>query len=109
VGAERGRGFGCATGHRREEDHRLALHACLEAVERADVLAAEIDVHERRELAVLEELPAQVRIALGQVLEDLADVLAGAFDLALAPDLCAKRRRDPDDGHVRTGPAQNST
>ena len=43
-------------GHGGQENHGGAVDAGLEPVERAHVLAAEVDVHERREPAVLEEL-----------------------------------------------------
>ena len=47
-------------GHRRQEDHGLAVvDRRIEAVEGADVLAAEVHVHERRELAVRVELTGE--------------------------------------------------
>src|SRR5438128_9975699 len=50
------------TGHRGQEDHGLALaHGSVEAVERAHVLAFDVDVEERRDLAVVEELLAEPR------------------------------------------------
>src|SRR5689334_1761177 len=62
------------TGHGGEEDDGLALaHRRVEAVERAHVLALEVDVHERRDLLVpVEELRAEVREAAREVVEDLA-------------------------------------
>ena len=93
-----------ATGHRRQQDHRLAgCDRGLEPVERADVLAAEIDVDERRDLAVAEDLRAERRVARDEVLEHGADRVAVGLDLTLAADLGAQRRGDPDGRHACTG------
>src|SRR5690242_10444262 len=47
---------GSATCHRGQEDHgRAVVDGRLEAVLGADVLALDVDVHERRELLVLEQ------------------------------------------------------
>src|SRR5215210_8283520 len=97
-----------STGHCREEDQRPAVHHGLEAVQRAHVLAAHVDVDERGEVAGLEEVAAERRVPLGEILEDPADVVAARLDLPLAADLGAECRGNPDEGHARTGPAQNS-
>ena len=83
----------------------------VEPLERAHVLAAEVDVDERCDLAVVEELPAERGIARGQVLEHLPDRRAGGVHLALAADLGAQRRGNPDGGYETTprGAWQNST
>ena len=101
-------------GHGRKQDHgRVLAHLRVEALERADVLAVEVDVDERRDaVAVLEHLPAQAGEALRQVGEHLAHGRAVRFDLAGAPDLGAQRRRDADPDHRATwcgAPWQNST
>src|SRR5262249_44850574 len=101
-----------ATGHGREQDDLRALgHRGLEALARADVLAADVRVHERREIAVLVDLGLQARKAVRQVVEHLAEGRAGGLDLALAVRLGAQRRRDADDGHwaARAGAWQNWT
>src|SRR5439155_25046165 len=50
------------TGHRRQQDDCLPLrNRSVEPVERADVLALHVDVHERGDLAVLEELLPETR------------------------------------------------
>src|SRR5712691_10542253 len=82
-----------ATGHRREENHgRAILHQRLEAVERAHVLALDVDVHERRDLVVLDELRAQPWEALDQVVQQLTHGRAGRGHLALAARLRTERR-----------------
>ena len=86
----------------------LPLTRRLEAFERADVLAADVDVHERRQAARLEELRLERRIAAREILEHLAHRLALADQLALAADLVAERGWNPNLGHPRT-PWQNST
>jgi hypothetical protein len=89
---------------------RQAVDGGVEAVEGADVLAAEVDVHERRQLARLEELRLERRVAAREVLEHLAHVAAVRLDLTLAADLGAQRGRNADRRHVATrGPAQNCT
>ncbi len=53
-GAAAGQGREGATGHRRQEDDRRAVaDRGLEAVARAHVLAVDVDVDERLQLAVL--------------------------------------------------------
>src|SRR5919106_893981 len=84
-----------ATGHGRQQDELVALpHLGLEPVLRANVLAAEVDVHERRELAVLEELPCERRVALDEVVDDLGDGPTVRLELAGAADLGAQGGRD---------------
>src|SRR5581483_3858072 len=69
-----------ATRHRGEQDHRRALaDGRLELVERADVLAVDVDVR------VL-ELPLEAGEAGGEVVEELADGRAAGGHLALAAD-----------------------
>src|SRR4051812_34043881 len=99
-----------ATGHRGQEDQlRAGLDGRLEPVERAHVLAVQVDVDEGRDVAVLVDLRAQPRILAREVLEQLADGGAGHLDLPLVAGLGAQRGRDADSRHACTGPAQNST
>ena len=85
-------------------------HFGVEAVAGADVLAADVDVHERRELTVLQELRRERRVALDEVVDHLGDGRALGLELACASDLGAQRRWDADGGHQRcTGALQNST
>ena len=96
-----------ATGHRRQENHRRAgRHFGLEPVERAHVLALDVDVDERRDVTILDELRAQSRKTSQQVLEQITNVVALGCDLALAVRVDAERRWDPDDAHLAE---QNST
>src|SRR6266699_1733649 len=79
------------TGHRRQENHRRALaHRRLEAVARAHVLAFDVDVHEARELAVVEDARAESRKLRHQVVEQLAHGRALGEHLALAAGLLAQ-------------------
>ena len=88
-----------------KQDHRLARSDLgVEAVERAYVLAAEVDVDERRDLAVAEDLRAERRIPLDEVLEHCADRGTLGLDLALAADLGAQSGWDADGRHACTGP-----
>src|SRR4051794_24458454 len=101
-----------ATCHRGEEDDLRPLRdRGVEALAGADVLAADVRVHERREIAVLVELRAETREAGRQVVEHLAERAAGGFDLALAVRLVPQRGRDADDRHwiALDGTAQNWT
>src|SRR5439155_23313979 len=100
-----------ATGHGRKEDHRLTLaHRRVETFEGAHVLALDVDVHERGDLAVLEELLPEAREARRQVLEHGPHGLADRRNLALAADLRAERGGNADGRHACAGrPAQNST
>src|SRR4051812_2785831 len=73
------------TGHRgKEHDGGVVRYRRVEAVERADVLALEEDVDERRDRLALEHLEAQRREAARQVVEHLADGGARGLDGALA-------------------------
>ena len=101
-----------SAGHRRQKDEgRARVDGGLEPIEGADVLAAEVDVDERRYVAVLEDGRAGADSAAGEIVEHLAHRLAVGLDLAGAADLVAQR------GRIRTtvmrassrGPAQNST
>src|SRR5687768_13387746 len=60
-----------ATGHRRQQDDRGPVDTGLEPVERADVLAPEVHVHERCERPAVEELGLERGVPAGEVLEDL--------------------------------------
>src|SRR3954453_5525793 len=81
---------GLATGHRRQQNHRVALgDRGVETLARADVLAADVDVR------VL-ELPAEAGEARHQVVEQVANRLALGEHLALAAGLGSERRWDPD-------------
>ena len=93
-----------AAGHRRQQDHGRALRdRRLELVERADVLAVDVDVR------VL-QLSLEPGEAGGQVVEDLADGVADAGHLALAAGGGAQRGWDAHLRHAcALGPAQNST
>src|SRR5205085_8206370 len=89
------------TGHRREENHRGAFtHGRLEADARAHVLAVDVDVHERVQLAVAVDARAECRYAGSQVLEELSHRRAGGFDLARAARLVTKHRRNSDDAQL---------
>ena len=83
----------------------------VEPVERADVLAAQVDVDERRDPAVGEDLGAECRMPFDEVVEHLAHRRAGRLDLTRAADVAAQRGGNPDDGHAWTPgvPWQNST
>ena len=82
----------------------------LEAVERAHVLALDVDVDERRDVVVLHELRAQAGEARHQVVEHLTHRDAARAHLALAARLRAEGRGDPDRAHACAGlPEQNST
>ena len=101
------RASGTATGHRRQQDDgRAVAHRRVEAVAGAHVLAVDVDVHERLDLAVAVDARAERGDARRQILEQLAHGRAGGLDLARAARLRAQHRRDPDD--VLTC-AQNST
>src|SRR5947208_10430386 len=94
------------TGHRREQDDRRRLaHRRVEAVARAHVLAVDVDVDERPDLALAVDALAERRDAHAEVLEELADGRAGGLDLARAARLGAEHRGDAHDAHR----LQNST
>src|SRR5437764_7205116 len=89
-----------AAGHGRKQDDRAGFaHRCVEPVARAHVLAVDVDVHERPDLAFVVDPRAERREPRGEVLEELADGRAGRLDLARAACLRTKNGRDPDDAH----------
>src|SRR6188472_2680699 len=71
----------------------------VEPVHGADVLAAEVDVHERCDPSVRQDLVAERGMTLDEDLEHVAHGLAAGLDLSRAADLAAQRRGNPDDGH----------
>src|SRR5438270_4197326 len=74
-----------ATGHRRQQDDRRAVvHLGLEALQRPDVLAPNVHVHERRDLILFHELRPQPWETAHQVVEQLAHRRTGSVHLALA-------------------------
>ena len=86
------------------------LDGRVEAVERPDVLALDVDVDKLRDLAVADDLRAERREAVHEVVEQLADVRAARENLARAADFLAQHRWDPDHAHACVGlPEQNST
>src|SRR3954470_20308833 len=95
-------------GHRRQEDHGRALaYLGFEAVERADVLAVHVGVHEPCEAPVGVDPLRELGVAAREVVEHLGHGLAGDADLALASRFGAEGGRDADgDAHAA---AQNST
>src|SRR2546421_958120 len=100
-----------STGHRRQQDDRCPFtNRRLDAVERAHVLALDVDVHERRDVVVFHELRAQPGEALHQVVEQLADGLALRGNLPLSADFGAQRRWNANSRHACAGlPWQNWT
>ena len=102
-----------AAGHRRQQDHgRAVVNLGLEPVEGAHVLALDVDVDEGRELASVEHLAAQAGEALAEVVQQVADRVAGRLDLARAAGRGAQRGGDADSRHQWTSagrPWQNST
>src|SRR4051812_467385 len=67
-----------ATGHRGEKDHGCCIaDRGLQPVEGAYVLALDVDVDERRDVVVLDELRAQAGEARHEVVEHLAHGGAG--------------------------------
>ena len=76
-------------------------------MQRAHVLAVDVDVDEAGEPAVGVDPLGQLRVAAGQVVERLADGLAGDGNFALTTGLRAQRGRDADGDTHRA--AQNST
>src|SRR3954447_14064295 len=99
-----------ATGHRGEEDHcRPGRDRRVETVERAYVLAFDIDVDERGDVVVLHELRAQPGEPRHQVVEQLAHRPAVGGHLALAADFGAKSGGYANCRHACVGlPWQNS-
>ena len=99
-------------GHRRQEDHGLAVvDRRLEPVERPDVLAAEVHVHERRKLAPGVELSGERREALDEIIDHGADGLPSCLQLAEPADLRPERGGNAHGRHQLppTGALQNST
>ena len=90
-----------AAGHGGEQDHgRAPLDGRVEAVQHAHVLALDVHVDERRDLVVADELSAERREAVHEVIEELADVRAIGGNLARAADLLAQHRGDADFAHA---------
>ena len=102
-----------ATGHRRQQDDRRGVaDGCFEALARTHVLALDVDVDERRDLAVLEHLSSEAGETLGEVVEQVADGVTGRLDLARSAGRGAQSGGDADDRHQCTSagrPWQNST
>src|ERR1035438_37488 len=75
-------GWSGAAGHRgQDHEHVTGADGRVEAVEHAYVLVVEVDVDVAVELALGgEQLALGRRVAGGEVLEHLADVLAGGAD-----------------------------
>jgi hypothetical protein len=85
-------------------------HRGVETLARAYVLAFDVDVHERREVVVLDELRAQRGEPRDQIVEQLAHRRAVGLDLALAADLGSQRGWNANDAQAGSRvPAQNST
>ena len=77
----------------------------VEAVAEADVLAADVDVHEAAQLAVLGDPVAQAVEALVQRVERLADAVALDLRLGLVAGQVAQLRGDLDrHRHRAAGP-----
>src|SRR3954466_14675367 len=93
-----------ATGHRREEDDGGSRgDRRIEAVERAHVLALDVDVHERGDVVVFHELRAQAGEARHQVVEQFAHRSTLGGHLALTADLGAKSGWNADCRHACVG------
>src|SRR5579871_4779930 len=88
-----------------EDDRRTVAHGRLEPVARADVLAVDVHVDERRQLAVLVDARAESRHTHREVLEELTHRGAARLDLPRAARLRAQNRRNTNETHL----AQNST
>src|SRR5947209_6420016 len=68
---------GSAAGHRRQDRHLVAIgHRRVEAVHEPDVLAADVDVDEPAQPAILGDAAAQLAVAVVKGVEHLADGLA---------------------------------
>src|SRR3954451_17116795 len=104
--------LGTAAGHRGQQDHRRVVRdGCVESLrQRAHVLALEVHVDERRDVAVLDELVRKTGITRDEIVNHRAHGLAARVDLALAADLRAERGWEANRGHAcARGPAQNWT
>src|SRR5204863_7263699 len=78
-------------GHCWQEDHgRVVLDGRVQPFERAHVLALEVHVHEGRDRVVLDELRAQSREPIHQVVQELAHGAASGVNLARAVRLGAQ-------------------
>ena len=76
----------------------------------SQVLPTQVDVDERGDPTVCQDLGAEGRVALDEPVEHLAHARADRLDLPGSSDLRAQRRRDADgDAHACTGAEQNST
>src|SRR5207253_9089050 len=84
---------------RRNDADRLAgLHLRREPSEEADVLLADVDVHETAHPLRIEQALLEPRMPSLQVLDDLSDRVAVGLDLVGAAGERAQRRRNPNDG-----------
>src|SRR6266566_6296030 len=93
-----------AAGHGGEQDHgRAPLDGGVEPVQHAHVLTLDVDVDERGELLVLDELRAQAREPRDQVVEQLAHGVAGRGNLTLAAGLGAKGGWNANGCHAGVG------
>src|SRR5439155_20490364 len=92
-----------AAGHRRQDDDRVArTRRRRQLREVAHVLAVEIHVDEPVEHPVAgEELIAELRETLDELLEDLAHGGTLELDLLVPVSRLAQDRRDADDRHAR--------
>jgi len=64
-----------------EQDHLIPFaHRRVEPVTRADVLAVEVDVHEGGKLTVLEQLRAERRIALDEIVDNFGHGVAAGLE-----------------------------
>jgi hypothetical protein len=88
-------------GHRRKDHNRVAVaNDCVEPVEHTDILVVEIDVDVAVELSVCrEQLVGGGGMGVGEVTQDVADVLAGSRHFALATDRRAQNRGNLDRRH----------
>src|SRR6266550_3401438 len=91
-----------AAGHRRQETDLVALaDRGRQAVEIANVLTIDVDVHEPVEAALVgQELAPERRVLVRQRRDELADGRAAQLHLLVAPDLGPEDRRDLDDAHA---------
>src|SRR6266508_54882 len=89
------------TGHCREEDDRRRLtDGRLEALAGANVLAFDVDVHERRDAAVVQDPRAERGEPAPEIVEHLAHRSSLGQHLALAACLFTERGWNPDDAHA---------
>ena len=89
-----------------EDDRRALAHGCVQAAARPHVLAVDVDVHVRADLARRRRSRApSAGSRVAQVLEQLAHRRARGLDLARAACLLTQDGRDAYDAHR----VQNST